>query len=399
MIKIQTIAQKTFNKLLVSIAIVLVVFAMPISLSQSVWADQYDAKIKALQDDIQKYQSESQRLSQQAMTLQSNLEQLAAQKAAIQAEVDLSQTIHDQLIIDIAKTEKQIKDNQDALGITLANMYVDSDITPIEMMFSSKSIGDFLDRQEYRSSVRDELTGTIATVKSLKKDLETKKSEVSDVLEKQKAQRDQLAAKESEQANLLSQTRGDERAYQALISTSEAQIAEARATQAAIRARLNTTGGFTLIDAGSLTDYPWNSSNCPMGGPGGYYSLVGADGQGGDGRGYGCRQCASYVAWRIAKETGIYYSWGNAVDFTARAKAMGYVEGAPRAGSIAVMDPAKAGQSFGHVAWVETSPYINSQGRQVIQVSQYNYDYGQGFGMYSLMELSVGAFDHYIFIK
>jgi surface antigen/peptidoglycan hydrolase CwlO-like protein len=385
----------TTKRLIIALIILLTVIAIPAQMAVQVSADQYDDKIKALQQDIDAYKAESDKLNAQALTLESALAQLANQKAAIQAEINISQAKYDKLVKEIAETEKKIKDNQDALGITIANLYVDDDITPLEMLASSKTIGEYMDKQEYRNSVRDELTSTIAEVKDLKKSLETKKKEVKKVLDSQKDQKASLIAKENEQAGLLSATQGQEAEYQQLISDSQAQIAEARATQAAINARLNSTGGYVLIDAGSLIDYPWNYSNCPMRG---YLSTGGADGNGGDGYGYGCRQCASYVAWRIAKETGVYYSWGNAVDFTYNATAAGYAEGAPQAGSIAVMDPAKAGQSYGHVVWVESDPYVNSQGHTVVQVSQYNYDYGQGYGMYSLMELSVGAFDHYIHI-
>ena len=259
-----------------------------------------------------------------------------------------------------------------------------------EMLASSTNIGEFLNKQEYRNSVRDELSGTIKTVKDLKEQLTKQKADVEKVLAEQKSANEALIAKESEQQTLLNRTNNDEAAYQGLISSSVAQIAEAKATQAAIRARINGSGGYVLIDAGSLSDYPWNSSNCPMQS---YFSTGGSNGSGGDGHGYGCRQCASYAAWRIAKETGIYYSWGNAVDFTRNAKNAGYVEGAPMPGSIAIMDPAKAGQGFGHVAWVE------AVSGDKVTVSQYNYDYGQGYGMYSEMVLSIGAFDHYIKIK
>jgi surface antigen len=247
-----------------------------------------------------------------------------------------------------------------------------------------------LNKQEYRNSVRDQLSGTIKTVKELKAKLAKQKVDVEKVLAEQKAARDALVAKETEQSNLLAKTNNDEAAYQGLIKDSAKQIAIAKATQAAINSRYNGSGGYVLVEAGSLSDYPWNSSNCPMMG---YLSTGGADGNGGDGRGYGCRQCASYAAWRFAKETGIYPRWGNAVDFTAGAKSLGYQEGGPQAGSLAVMDPAKAGQGYGHVAWVEAV-----SGNQVT-VSQYNYDYGQGYGMYSMMTLSANAFDHYIHIN
>lgn len=177
-----------------------------------------------------------------------------------------------------------------------------------------------------------------------------------------------------------------------MIKDSQAQINEARATQAALRARLNSSGGYTLIDTGSMGGYPWNAGNCPMVG---YLSSGGANGSGGDGYGYGCRQCASYVAWRIAKETGVYYRWGNAKDFTNNAVNAGYeyLGMNPQPGSIAVMNPAKAGQGFGHVAWVE------AVSGDTITVSQYNLDYGQGYGMYSMMTMSKYAFDNFVKIK
>ena len=375
---------------LVFFSILLAVVA-PIQMTQKVSADQYDDKIATLQQDIAKYQAEGERLNGEAATLQSALAQLANQKAAIQTQINISQTEYDQLVLQIADTEQKIIDNQDALGTTIANMYVDSDITPIEMLASSKNISDYLDKQEYQSSVRDQLTSTISKIKDLKTQLSKQKVDVEKVLADQKSQEAILIAKENEQQSLLTKTQGQEAGYQQLISDSQAQIAEAKATQILINARFNSNGGFTLVDSGSLVDYPWNSSNCPMWG---YLSTVGSDGNGGDGHGYGCRQCASYVAWRFAKETNLYPSWGNAVNFTANAVAAGFIEGAAQAGSIAVMDPGKAGQSYGHVAWVEA---VAGDGK--ILVSQYNYDYGAGYGMYSEMILSVNAFDHYIHIK
>ncbi len=376
---------------------VLIAVAIPIQMSHKVQADEYDDKINALQQDIAKFKAEGDRLNGEAATLKSALGQISTQKSAIQAQIDINQVKYDQLIVQISDTEKKITDNQDALGTTIADLYVDDKISPIEMLASSKNISDYLDKQEYRSSVRSELTSTISKIKDLKKTLESDKVAVEKVLTDQKSQRDSLVAKEGEQQSLLQKTQGEEAGYQQLISNSQSAIAEAKATQILVNSRFNSNGGYTLIDSGSMGGYPWNGSNCPMWG---YLSTGGSDGNGNDGGadsvgsdGYGCRQCASYVAWKIAKETGKYYSWGNAVDFTGNAIAAGYIEGPAQAGSIAVMDPGKAGQSYGHVAWVEAA----SVG--MVTISQYNYDYGAGYGMYSLMTLSENAFDHYIQIK
>ena len=304
------------------VAIIIAVTASIVWVNRPVSADQYDDKIRALQADMSRFQAEANRLNAEAVTLSNALAQLTNEKNALQSQVDLSQSQYDQLIIKIADTEKQILDNQNALGSTLAGLYVDDDISPVEMLASSKDISEFLNKQEYRNSIKKELSSTINRVKDLKVQLSSQKAEVEKVLAEQKTARDELVAKESAQANLVAQTRNDEAAYQGMIKSSAAGIADAKAAQAAIRARANSTGGYTLVNAGSLGGYPWNSSNCTMQG---YMSTGGSNGNGGDGHGYGCRQCVSYVAWKIAKETGIYYqNWGNGGQWAQSAIRNGY---------------------------------------------------------------------------
>jgi len=377
------------------LAVIIVATAGILWVNRPVSADQYDDKIRALQADMTRFQAESNRLNAEAATLSNALAQIRNEKNALQAQVDISQDQYNQLVIKIADTEKQIADNQNALGSTLASLYVDDDISPIEMLASSKDISEFLNKQEYRNSIKKELTSTINRVRDLKTQLNTQKTEVETVLATQKTARDTLAAKEAEQANLVAQTRNDEATYQSLIQSSAAQIAQARATQAALSTKAVSTGGFNLLSSGLLPAYVtdnnygmWNNSNCPMVYT--YMSSKGSNGNGGDNRGYGCRQCASYVAWKIYQEKGYWPSWGNASNFGSKG-----TSSAPKAGTVAVMYDGGPG----HVAWVETDPYVSStgqlRGKTVIQVSQYNYNYGSGYGMYSLMELSVGFFDTY----
>lgn len=375
---------RTIKWVTAAFALIIIASAAIVWVNRPASADQYDDKIRALQADMSRYQAEKDRLNAEATTLSTALAQITVEKNALQAQVDLSQAQFDKLTIQIAETEKQIAENEDALGSTLASLYVDDNISPIEMLASSKDIGEFLNKQEYRNSIKKELSGTITRVKDLKAQLSDQKVEVEKVLTEQKNARDALVAKETEQANLVAKTRNDEAAFQGLIKDSAAKIAEARAAQAALRARSNSTGGYSLVQAGSLGSYPWNNSNCPMMS---WYSTGGADGNGGDGRGYGCRQCASYAAWKIANEIGVYYRWGNGGDFARNAINAGYqnLGRSPQPGSIAVM-----WGTPGHVAWVEAV-----SGNQVL-VSQYNYDYGAGYGMYSEMWLSTSFFDQYV---
>jgi surface antigen len=369
------------------------VFAVAsVPLSKQVAADQYDDKIAALTADMAQYQAEADRLNCEAATLSNAVAQLANEKNALQSQINLNQAQYDKLVVDIASTEQEIKENQDALGETIADLYIDSDTTPIELLASSTNIGDFLNKQEYRTAVKNQLNETIKKVKSLKVQLDTQKADVEKVLTEQKTARDTLVAKEAEQQTLLAQTRNDEAAYQTLIKSNQSQIAAAKAAQAALAARANSSGGYSIVSSGSLGAYTslWAPNSCTMGGPGGWYSYGGADGNGSDGRGYGCRQCASYAAWKVAQVTGKYYRWGDGGSFASAAINAGYqnLGTSPQPGSLAVM-----WGSPGHVAWVEAV-----SGNQVL-VSQYNWQINGQYGMYSEMWLSKSVFDQYVKIN
>lgn len=381
-----------FAKTFVIFAIISGVIIGSLPLIKPAAADQYDDKIRALQADMARYQAEANRLNAEAATLANALAQVTNERNAIQAQIDLNQQQYDKLVIEIADTEKQIKENQDALGTTIADLYVDGTTTPLEMLASSENISDFLNRQEYRNSIRDQLSATITKVVDLKKQLDEQKAAVEKVLNEQKIARDDLQAKVNEQSTLLSQTRNDEATYQNMIKDNAQQIAAAKAAQAALAARANSSGGYSLVASGSLGAYTslWAPNDCWMGGPGGWYSYGGADGNGGDGRGYGCRQCASYAAWKVAAMTGRYYRWGNGGDFARNAINAGYenLGSNPQPGSLAVM-----WGTPGHVAWVEAV-----DGNQIL-VSQYNWQINGQYGMYSEMWLNKSVFDQYVKIR
>jgi surface antigen/peptidoglycan hydrolase CwlO-like protein len=373
---------------------VLFAIALPIQIAQKSFADQYDDQINAIQSQIDAAQAQSASLASQANTYQTAIAGLQAQEATIQGQINLAQAQSDKLTAQIADTQQKIKDNQDALGDTLASMYVDSGTTPLEMLASSKNIADYLDKQQLKNSVTTQLSSTIKQITDLQTQLNLQKTDITRVLGNEQSSQAALASTQQQQQDLLNETQGQEAAYQAVVASNQAKQIQIRdEQQAAIAATFRATGGAKLIKGGVAGGYPWDSSNCPMQG---YLSTGGADGNGTDGYGYGCRQCASYAAWRVAKETGNYpVNWGNAVDFPSSARLSGYTTGStPRPGSLAVMSAAQAGGPDGHVAWVEA---VNGDG--TIIVSQYNYNYGAGWGLYSEMQLSASAFATYVYIE
>jgi len=401
-----TPASITFTaKSLLVVSVLTIAFAVPIQLSTTVFADKYDDQINALKQDVEKYQAETARLSGEARTLQSALATLAVGKAQIQAQLDMSQAKYDKLVSDIADTKLKIKNNQDALGETIAHLYVDDKISPLEMIASSKNVSEYLDKQEYRNSVRDELTSTIAEIKALKAELDVQKIEVERILADQKTQRDALVAKENEQQALLDKTKGEEAAYQNLTSQKNSEIQKIQAEQATYFLSIRPSSGNVSAGDPNKGGYPTYLAQSD------YYNAVV------DPWGMFSRQCVSYTAWKVQQAYGNMPYWGgigNAWQWAfsgwqnSRGERVFYNSGnwhtantvsrsvpagsEPKVGSVAVLN-ATPGNPYGHVAWVEAV-----MGNE-IRISQYNYYNagGQGWGHYSEMTVNKSYFQQYIY--
>ena len=348
-------------------AAILMAIAAPIQMGSIAKADSYDDQIAAIQREVDQYQAAAKDLAGKADTLQRELDRLNNEKAQLQAQVDLSQAKYDKLVADIATNEKKIAANRTALGETMASLYVDEGISPLEMLASSKNIGDYVDKQSYREGIRDKLTSTINEIKKLKKQLESDKKDVERVLLDQKNQRDQLAAKEAEQANLVAKTRGEEAAYQNLSASKNQDIANLRAAQAAENARAMRNLGFGSIPAGipGGGGYPGAWANAPLDAyidPWGLYT----------------RECVSYAAWKVAS-TGRFVPHfggaGNANQWPSTVAAYGIPSGStPRAGSVAMWPIGY----YGHVMYVEA---VNGDG--TITVSDYNLNWDGNYRHYT----------------
>ncbi len=356
-------------------------------------ADKYDNQIQALQQEIDQYQAEAGRLKDQARTLEREVAQLDSERQIIEGQINLSQLKYDKLQSEIEATKQKLANTREALGNIIADIYVDSDISSIEMLASSKNVSDFVDRSSYQSAVTDELRKTSETIKTLKKDLEEQQEDVKRILGEQQLAKNELVKKTHERQNLLDQTQGQEGAYNNLVSDREKKQGELhRQQQAEIEAAIRRAGGGigpVLIGDPSKGDYPWEAG-CWL--DANAWSYGGVNGNGTDPLGYGCRQCVSYTAFKVGQRTGNYPRyWGNANMWPSSARAAGYQTGTtPRANSVGVI---MAGQ-YGHTVWIDS---VNSDG--TLTISQYNYYNagGSGWGNYSKMRVSASTYSVFIY--
>ena len=325
------------------------------TLGSHVFARDYEAEIKAKEQEASKYNSEASRLGEMADNLQSELDKINGQITAIQGQIIDSQKKIDNLNAQIKRNEILIKQRRKAMGQVLADMHVDDQISPLEMLASSNSIGDYIDKQEQRSSLRTSLNGKIKEIKALQKKLEENKKLVENTLRDQEAQRNVLSSKQSEKAKLVADTKNDQNAYSALAQKRNSEVAKLREEQAAANRR--ALGNGVSIPGGipGGGGYPGVWANAPLDAyvdPWGLYT----------------RECVSYVAWKI-HSTGRYVPHfggaGNANQWPSTAARHGISSGStPKAGAAAVMNIGY----YGHVMYVES---VNGDG--TITVSDYNF--------------------------
>jgi len=356
------------------------VFAVsgPIALFEQVYADKWDDQINSLRAQADQYLAQANALKAQGDTLQNKLDSINAQIAALQANIQANQQKHDKLQADIAANQKKLEQTQDALGDMLANLYVDGKISSLELLASSQNIGDFVDKQEYRTTVRDSLSRTITEVKRIKAQLETDKKAVEKVLEELKLQNDQLAATQAEQQSLVDQTRGEEAAYQNLVSSARNQIQSVSAQQQAYYASLVASGGGNSGVVGSFQYWGWSGNR---GCSGGYPYCAAHDSMVDPWNLYN-RECVSYVAWallaRFGKTVNAWHGDGNAYQWPSSAARWSgaYRVSSPQAGDVVVLPASGSFAPIGHVMIVE------SVSGSDMFVSQYNF---YGTGEYSTM--------------
>lgn len=329
-----------------------------------VQADQFDEQIKQIQADSNIKQESVNQLQAQADSYQGEIDRLQVQISAIRQQIAENEAKRDSIENEITIAQAELDKQKRLLGINIKTMYVEGEISTLEMLASSKDLSEYLDKQQYRDSVQEKIKTTLEKISALKAQLKEQKTQVENLLKDQQAMNGQLSATHARQSELLGFTEYQKNQFTAQIRSNSAAIADLRAQQAAANRRL---GGSAEAGDPNHGGYPAYLDNAPQD------SLI-------DPWGMYNRECVSYTAWKVYQAYGHMPYWGghgNANQWPASAEADGIPIGSePRVGSVAV----SMSGYYGHVMWVE-AVYSNGY----IRVSQYNYDLA---GHYSEMTIS-----------
>ncbi|HEX5456212.1 MAG TPA: CHAP domain-containing protein [Candidatus Saccharimonadales bacterium] len=329
-------------------------------------ADKYQQQINALSQDNSNKQAKNNQLGVQASNLSDAISKLQSQIDAKQAIIYKHQQEVEKLKKEIAAAQKELDKQRKILGADIKAMYLEGDISTLEMLATSKNLSDYFDKQQYRRSVQEKVKNTLDRITQLKLDLNTKKKKTEELIAEQQQLKNQLVSQRSEKDHLLSLNQNQRAALDKSIRANNAKIAQLRAAQALANRQLSAGGAVVAGDPGH-GGYPSVWANAPQD------SRL-------DNWGMYNRECVSYTAWKVYQTFGFMPYWGgrgNANEWPGDARSAGIPTGStPRVHSVAIWNVGY----FGHAMWVEA---VNGDGS--LWVSQYNYDY---HGHYSEMRVS-----------
>lgn len=360
----------------------LVIICLSLLTIPLVRADRFQEQINDLSAENAIKQQQVRALQVEAGSLQATIAALQTQINGLQAEINANEARKADLERQIVAAEEELARQRKLLGENIKAMYLEGQISTIEMLASSKDLHEFVDKQQYRNAVKDKIKSTLDKITALKLQLKTQKEEVERLLKEKQILQSQIAEQQAEQNRLLGLNRSQQAAVNEEIKQNFAQIAELKRQQAIENARLfGGTGG--VLGGGG---YPWGRAVCIHTGqvegacPNYDWSVNGSIWNWATG-GYGYRNCTDWVSWRV-RSTGRHVpsGLGNAKMWDDRAPAYGYAVGStPREGAAAVSN----GGFYGHVMYVEV---VNGDGS--IVVSDYNR---AGTGKYDMTLLSAAT--------
>jgi peptidoglycan hydrolase CwlO-like protein len=326
-------------------------------------ANTINDQINALQQENAQNRNVVAQLQNQATSYQDAISKLQAAINSLQAQIDANTAEQNRLQKEIAEAEIELLKQKKLLGENIKAMYLEGQITTLEMLASSRDLSDFVDKEQYRNSVKDKIKDTLDKVNALKLQLKQQKLQVETLLKEQTEQQASLAASRNEQNNLLAYNQSQQSEYNQKTKDNQKKIDELIASQR--RANFNPDGGYYFlrfpggINGFNPDNYPYRNAGFGMSpGPGC------VDNDGPDQWGYCTRQCVSYAAWAVAasgRSAPMYY--GNARDWVGAAYARGIpVSRTPQPGDIAI---STAGY-WGHAMYVE------SVSSNTFRTSEYN---------------------------
>lgn len=320
-------------------------------------ADTFGDQIEELRRQNESNYSAVSNLADQATSYQHAINSLESSIVLLQGQIAVSVSQRQELEAKIIAGQQELDRQKVLLGDNLKVMYVNGQMSTVEMLASSNDLSTFVDAETYRGAIQNKIQLSLQQIYDLQNKLIEQKRQTELLLEEQRKQETQLAANRAEQNKLLALNQQQQEAYNENTKHNQAKINELIIQQRIANARRSRGNGPDFTGSSS---YPYANANFSMRGPGC------VDGDGPDKWGYCTRQCVSYAAWaveRSGRDAPLYY--GDAANWVSAARRDNvpiYSVGQARAGDVAIDVTGRWGHAM----------YVEGVSGSDVYVSQYN---------------------------
>ena len=353
--KTKTTNSKTMKKPYLIAFALLGLLGFGIVTTRVVFADRYQDQINAINNDTASKQGNLNQLGAQASSLQDTINKLQAEIANLQSQINANEVKREETVAKISQAEADLAKQRSYLGDSLKAIYVDGNISSLEMLASSQDLNHFVDQEEYQNSVQGQIQRTLQTIKELKIKLDSDRTTLEMMIADLSDMRARVASQQAEQSRLLNLNQQQQADLDKQIKENVSKVGELYRQQAMENARLS--GGLIPAGVPGGGGYPGVWAFAPMD------SIV-------DSWGMYNRECVSWTAYKVAASGRYMPYWGgrgNANQWDDNARAAGIpVDGRPRVGDVAVSNSG----AYGHVMYVEG---VGNDGS--IYISDYNQQY------------------------
>lgn len=290
-----------FRSTPVLVALSVGVCVLAILVPKIVRADQLQDQINALSNANSNIQSDLVGLQGQASSYQSTINSYQAQINSITAALEANQTQQTNLQNQITANKAELVTQKSILADDIRTMYINSSLTPIEMLATSNSLSNFVDQQVSYASIQNKIVSTVAQINSLQTTLQDQSTQLNALIQTQQTQQSTLVADQNQVNSLLSYNQQQQDQFNSQIQSNNRQISALEAEQAAANA--------SVAVGVKVNSVPSDGSGglCDIGeGNGGYPTSLCNKSQDSvtDNSGFPNRECTSFANWYFTTVEG-----------------------------------------------------------------------------------------------
>ena len=186
------------------------------------------AETEQLEQQIEDNEAVLVELSSEIDTLNGKLAQLNTEITIAEQKIRATDNKIEELRLELIATEAELERQRAILDETLITLYIEGDVSTLELVFSSDNFGEFFQEQQYLESLKVSVQESADQVSDLKDQIAAEKLAQEELQVTQEANRTTLASRRAEQQDLLARTQGEEAAYQEIVQGLENQLVEAQ---------------------------------------------------------------------------------------------------------------------------------------------------------------------------